>query len=115
MGCGNAGLERPLQGSDRIDGAPRLAPHHGSRTSSTPAFIAAVAARDVVFPVGYRNQFGHPKDDVVARYVQSGARLHRTDADGSVRVGLGVQGLSFRHERELRQRYWHARQVQLDP
>ena len=91
------------------------APHHGSRTSSTPAFIAAVAARDVVFPVGYRNQFGHPKDDVVARYVQSGARLHRTDADGSVRVGLGVQGLSFRHERELRQRYWHARQVQLDP
>jgi competence protein ComEC len=85
------------------------APHHGSRTSSTPAFIDAVAARDVIFPVGYRNQFGHPREDVVARYVQSGARLHRTDADGAVRVGLDVQGVSFRHERELRRRYWHAR------
>ena len=84
-------------------------PHHGSRTSSTPGFIAAVAARDVIFPVGYRNRFGHPKDEVVARYVQSGARLHRTDADGAVRVGLGSAGIAFRHEREARRRYWHAR------
>lgn len=84
-------------------------PHHGSRTSSTPAFIAAVGARDVVFPVGYRNRFGHPKDDVVARYVESGARLHRTDADGALRIGLGAAGISFRHEREERRRYWHAR------
>ena len=59
-------------------------PHHGSRTSSTPEFIAAVAARDVIFPVGYRNRFGHPKEDVVERHAQSGARLHRTDSDGAV-------------------------------
>ncbi len=89
--------------------AVMTAPHHGSRTSSTPAFIAAVAARDVIFPVGYRNRFGHPKEDVVARYVEAGARLHRTDADGAVRVGLGAAGTSFRHEREERRRYWHAR------
>jgi competence protein ComEC len=85
------------------------APHHGSRTSSTSGFIAAVAARDVIFPVGYRNRFGHPKEDVVARYVEAGARLHRTDADGAVRVGLGAAGTNFRHEREERRRYWHAR------
>ena len=85
------------------------APHHGSRTSSTAAFIATVAARDVIFPVGYRNHFGHPKDDVVARYAQSGARLHRTDSDGAVSVGLGAQGVTLRHERKLRLRYWHAR------
>ncbi|KAF0163486.1 MAG: competence protein ComEC [Rhodocyclaceae bacterium] len=84
-------------------------PHHGSRTSSTPGFIAAVAARDVIFPVGYRNRFGHPKDDVVARYVESGARRHRTDVDGAVRVGLGRAGIAFRHEREERRRYWHSR------
>ncbi len=83
-------------------------PHHGSRTSSTPEFIAAVAARDVIFPVGYRNRFGHPKEDVVERYMQSGARLHRTDSDGAVRVGLGSAGISFRHERDMRRRYWHA-------
>jgi competence protein ComEC len=84
------------------------APHHGSRTSSVPEFIAAVAARDVIFPVGYRNQFGHPRDDVVARYVATGAALHRTDADGAVSVGLGSAGITFRHERQERQRYWHA-------
>ena len=90
------------------------APHHGSRTSSTPGFIAAVAAHDVIFPVGYRNHFGHPREDVVARYVQSGARLHRTDADGAVRVGLASAGITFRHERDERRRYWHARQIELD-
>jgi len=89
--------------------AVMTAPHHGSRTSSTPAFITAVAVRDVIFPIGYRNRFGHPKEDVVARYVEAGARLHRTDADGAVRVGLGAAGTSFRHEREERRRYWHAR------
>ncbi|OHC65785.1 MAG: DNA internalization-related competence protein ComEC/Rec2 [Rhodocyclales bacterium GWA2_65_19] len=95
-------------------------PHHGSKTSSTPEFIAAVGARDVIFPVGYRNRFGHPKDEVVARYVQSGARLHRTDSDGAVRVGLGSAAVTFSHEREERRRYWHARharharQIELD-
>ena len=83
-------------------------PHHGSKTSSTPGFIAAVGARDVIFPVGYRNRFGHPKEDVVERYVQSGARLHRTDVDGAVTVGLGSAGAGFRHERAERRRYWHA-------
>ena len=89
--------------------AVMTAPHHGSRTSSTPEFIAAVAARDVIFPVGYRNRFGHPRDDVLARYVDSGARLHRTDADGAVTVALGGAGIAFRHERDERRRYWHAR------
>jgi len=84
-------------------------PHHGSRTSSTPGFIAAVAAHDVIFPVGYRNRFGHPKEDVVARYAASGARLHRTDADGAIWVGLGSAGIAFRHQREERRRYWHVR------
>ena len=91
------------------------APHHGSRTSSTPEFIAAVAARDVIFPVGYRNRFGHPREDVVARYVQSGARLHRTDSDGAVRVGMSRAGIGFRHEREVLRRYWHAKPIELDP
>ncbi len=83
-------------------------PHHGSRTSSTPEFIAAVGARDVIFPVGYRNRFGHPKEDVVARHAQSGARLHRTDSHGAVRVELGATGVGLRHEREERRRYWHS-------
>lgn len=85
-----------------------LVPHHGSRTSSTPGFITAVGARDVIFPVGYRNRFGHPKDEVVERYQQSGARLHRTDRDGALTVNLTRAGISIRREREVQRRYWHG-------
>ena len=53
-----------------------LVPHHGSRTSSTPAFIEAVAPRVAVVQAGYRSRFGHPAPDVVA---------HATTARGIAR------------------------------
>ncbi|MBI5921716.1 MAG: DNA internalization-related competence protein ComEC/Rec2 [Betaproteobacteria bacterium] len=86
-----------------------IVPHHGSRTSSTPAFIRAVGATQVIFPVGYRNHFGHPKPDVVERYRQSGARMHRTDMDGALTVSLTASGVNVAAEREERRRYWHMR------
>jgi competence protein ComEC len=85
-----------------------LVPHHGSRTSSTPEFIAAVGAPDVIFPVGYRNRFGHPKDEVVERYRATGARLHRTDSDGAIRIALSPQGVALSHERDRQRRYWQG-------
>jgi competence protein ComEC len=60
------------------------APHHGSDTSSTQAFVDRVHPRDVVFSVGPRNRFGFPRESVVARYARAGARLERTDRDGAV-------------------------------
>ena len=93
---------------DRLSATVMTAPHHGSKTSSTSGFIDAVAARDVIFPVGYRNRFGHPKEEVVERFRQSRARLHRTDADGAVGVRLSAADIGFRHERAERRRYWHA-------
>jgi competence protein ComEC len=86
-----------------------LVPHHGSRTSSTPEFIAAVGAPDAMIQVGYRNRFGHPKADVVARYEATGARLWRTDRDGALRVALGGQGVTLNAWRDERRRYWHGR------
>ena len=86
-----------------------LVPHHGSRTSSTPEFIATVGAPDVMIPVGYRNRFGHPKADVVARYEATGTRLWRTDRDGALRVALGGQGVTLSAWRDERRRYWHGR------
>jgi competence protein ComEC len=83
-----------------------LAPHHGSRTSSTPEFLAAVGASSAIFPVGYRNRFGHPKADIVARY--AGARLWRTDRDGALTVRLGGDGVNIGAERAERRRYWHG-------
>ena len=53
------------------------------------AFIAAVGATRVIYPVGYRNRFGHPRPDVVARYEASGAIQQRTDVAGALSLRLG--------------------------
>ncbi len=62
------------------------APHHGSRTSSSPALVAAVHPRIVVLSLGRRNIFGFPAPEVVDRYRASGARVFRTDLDGALSV-----------------------------
>lgn len=81
-----------------------LVPHHGSRTSSTAQFVAAIGAEHAVFTVGYGNRFGHPKSDIVARY--AGARHWRTDLDGAVTLRFGSQGLTVAGQREREPRYW---------
>ena len=86
-----------------------LAPHHGSKTSSTTEFLAATGARDAVFPVGYRNRFAHPAPEVMARYEAAGMRVHRTDLDGAVVIKLAQSGVAISHQRELRKRYWQHR------
>ena len=83
--------------------------HHGALTSSTAAFVDAVAARQALFSVGYRNRFGHPRDEVVARFVDVGARLWRTDRDGALQVVLGADGVGLSAWRDERRRYWHGR------
>ena len=65
-----------------------VVPHHGSRTSSTPAFVEAVGARIGVLTVGHRNRFRHPNEAVVGRYAGRGVVLRRTDHEGALRVVL---------------------------
>jgi beta-lactamase superfamily II metal-dependent hydrolase len=81
-----------------------VAGHHGSKTSSTRDFIAAVKPRAVVFSAGYRNRFGHPSPEVLARL---DARVYRTDRDGAVGVVLAQDRVEIRGERQRRRRYWH--------
>jgi competence protein ComEC len=84
-----------------------VVPHHGSRTSSTPAFIAAVAPRVAVFTPGYRNRFGHPRPEIVARYTSGGIETHRTDYEGALTFAFET-GLSLapRGERDAERKYW---------
>lgn len=85
-----------------------LAPHHGSGTSSTVAFLAAVEPKFGIFQVGYRNRYRHPKKEVYERYASLGIRRLRTDEAGAVtlRFGRTLEVSAFRSERR---RYWHGR------
>lgn len=58
--------------------------HHGSRTSSSNAFLDAVKPEYGVFSVGVSNSYGHPSADVLQRYASRGVKILRTDHDGTV-------------------------------
>jgi competence protein ComEC len=83
-----------------------LVPHHGSRSSSSAEFIAAVAPRWAIVPAGYRNRFGHPAREVLERYERAGVTVLRTDLDGAVNVVLREGLVRVQAERSLRPRYW---------
>jgi len=85
-----------------------IAPHQGSRTSSTPDFVAAVSPEHVIFPAGYRNRFGHPHQDVVRRYLATGSHVYRTAEDGAVLIRVRAGDLQLERYRQSRRRYWHA-------
>jgi competence protein ComEC len=84
-----------------------LVPHHGSRTSSTPAFLEAVAPRVALVQAAYRSRFGHPAPDVVARYEARGIEVLRTDRCGA--WSWRSDEAQGRCERAERPRYWMTR------
>ncbi len=85
-----------------------LAPHHGSGTSSTPAFLAAVNPSIGVFQVGHRNRYRHPKKEVFERYGQLGIRRLRTDESGAVTFAFGKR-IAVSEYRRAQRRYWQDR------
>jgi competence protein ComEC len=87
-----------------------IAPHHGSRTSSTDALIDATHARIVAFSVGYRNRWGFPKSDVVGRWRACGAQTFSTQDSGSITVDIGLTGIDRPQQFRLdRPHYWRGR------
>ncbi|MEZ5653971.1 MAG: DNA internalization-related competence protein ComEC/Rec2 [Burkholderiaceae bacterium] len=63
-----------------------LVPHHGSRTSSSENFLAAVAPSTAIVQAGYRNRYRHPSAAVMARYRERGIEVLRTDWDGAISI-----------------------------
>ena len=87
-----------------------LVPHHGSRSSSSEAFVARVHPAVAVASVGAGNSFGLPRAEVVERYQAAGARVLATYAGGALSFRLGAKGLRLRCARRLQQaRYWRER------
>ena len=85
-----------------------VAPHHGSATSSSPAFVSATSPRIVIFSAGYRNRWGFPVDAVTARWCAAGAQIAVTGEHGALSVDVGESVRSAESMRAAQRRYWHA-------
>jgi competence protein ComEC len=92
--------------ADKLPTSLLVAPHHGSKSSSSVDFVAATLPDYTVFTAGYRNRFGHPKEEVLQRYADSGAELLRSDEDGAILVEMNAQGLQVERYRKAHRRYW---------
>lgn len=85
-----------------------VAPHHGSKTSSTSAFIETVAPHYVLFPIGYRNRYHHPHPSVLERYTERNILLRDSASAGALEFHLGANGIEARPYRQWHRRYWYA-------
>ncbi len=83
-----------------------LAPHHGSKTSSSLPFLQALAPKLALVQAGYRNRFGHPAPEVVLRYGDLGTTLVETTRCGAA-TWRSHEPTRVHCERAERQRYWH--------
>ncbi len=94
-----------LQSGQTLQADWLLVPHHGSATSSTQAFLEAVDPRIAIVQAGYRNRFGHPKAEVMQRYVDLGVQVVQTPRCGAS-TWHSEQPKLVQCERNQRQRYW---------
>jgi competence protein ComEC len=100
-------LTRYRDAPDELKADVMLIPHHGSRTSSTPELLDAVAPKLALVPVGYRSRFRHPNQEVMQRYAERGIATLRTDYLGAITVKLVPDRKPVATGyRESMRRYW---------
>ncbi len=83
-----------------------LVPHHGSKTSSSDAFLDGVSPRIALVQSGYRNRFGHPAAAPMARYAARGIAVHESPRCGAMTWRSVDPAVVICH-RPSQQRYWH--------
>jgi len=88
-----------------------LVPHHGSRSSSTPDFVAAVGARWALVSAGYGNRWDLPHPEVAGRWREGGAELLTTADGGALRLQVEPDGSAPRVDtwRGSNPRWWRRR------
>ncbi|HEX6708588.1 MAG TPA: DNA internalization-related competence protein ComEC/Rec2 [Albitalea sp.] len=105
-------IERPQEGwlldehAERLAADVLVAPHHGSKTSSTARFLDAVHPSVAVFQSGYRNRFGHPAPEVLSRYRERSIITVASPACGAWQWPGGARGQGV-CQRDVAMRYWH--------
>jgi competence protein ComEC len=89
-----------------------VAPHHGSASSSSAAFLEAVGPEWAIFQVGYRNRFKHPSHKVLPRYEELGVQILRSDHHGAIQMRFKVgQEPIIRRFRQDDPPYWRMQAV----
>ena len=83
-----------------------LVPHHGSKTSSSAAFLDAVQPQLAIVQAGYRNRFGHPAASVMERYSERHIKVIDTAHCGAMSWSSTMPN-ETRCQRETAKRYWH--------
>lgn len=95
---------------EKLASTVMVIPHHGSKTSSSPAFIDVVSPEIAMFPVGYRNRYGFPRDVVVRRYESRKVSLFDSARHGCIELRLGGSEKPLKTIQTWRQsgaHYWH--------
>ena len=104
-------VERQLIKSygDKLQAQVLVVPHHGSKTSSTQAFIEAVNPQIALLPVGYRNRYHHPKPEVVERYRSHGASIYYSGHAGTVTMlfNADTAPVVIDEYRKNHRKYWN--------
>ena len=90
-----------LRSGQTLDSDVLKVAHHGSRTSSSAAFLSAVSPRAAVISAGRDNRFGHPDPEVVERLegLIPGSRIFRTYESGTVTFETDGRSLNVKTER----------------
>jgi len=85
-----------------------VVPHHGSQTSSTPAFVGAVQPDWATVSAGWQNRHGHPHPDIVARWRGVGAKVITTGNSGTLTMRLGESEPPLPRAARAQRRFWRA-------
>jgi competence protein ComEC len=91
---------------DKLKADVLIAPHHGSQTSSTSAFLKAVKPSVILIPAGYRNQFGHPHETVIARYRDLHIKWFNSAEDGAIQLTFD-KAMPIESWRVSEGKYWN--------
>jgi len=91
---------------DKLSVNVMIVPHHGSKTSSSLAFIDVVSPEIVVFPLGYRNRFGFPKQDIISRYESRQVKMLNTARDGALLFRFEEAEMIVSRYRYENRRFW---------
>ncbi|MGO2134252.1 DNA internalization-related competence protein ComEC/Rec2 [Marinobacter sp.] len=76
-----------------------IAPHHGSKTSSSEAWVGELSPDLVIYTAGYRHRYGHPHEDVTKRYQRAGVEALNTACSGGLVMKLVAGSLKIREAR----------------